>query len=112
MLAQTPCQKNTDYMPLTCVSALVISGSKDSSLRCLLYIRSAPVNPATFTSDTGAEWYGRLKRGSDATSHAGRIVGELCVSAQVANNKLFEQSSAEPVLSWRRNPGTTAFFPI
>src|SRR3977135_1633224 len=48
----------------------------------------------------------------DSTSHAGHIVNELCVSAQISSNDLFEQLAAEPLLAWPRNCGAAAFLPI
>jgi hypothetical protein len=57
------------------------------------------------------EHVARLKPGGDAASHAGYIVVELCGSAQVVNNKLFQQPAAKPFLSWWRNRGPSVFFP-
>jgi hypothetical protein len=53
----------------------------------------------------------RLKPRGDATSHAGYVVVEFCVSAQVARNEFFQQPAAEPFSIWRRDGGAAAFLP-
>lgn len=73
---------------------------------------AAEVHVALLMSTHQDECLPVLKRGGDVTSHTERIITELYGSAQVVNNKLFEQPSAEPFSIWWRNRRTAAFFPI
>src|ERR1700722_10716268 len=66
---------------------------------------------AACRDNAGLESGVRLKPSDDAASHAGYVVLELCVSAQVANDELFQQSTAETFLSRWRNRRPTVFFP-
>jgi hypothetical protein len=65
-------------------------------------IAAGPVRPRfeTVCVPRHARRFWNLKPGGDITSHAGYVVIELRVSAQVANDEIFEKPTAEPFLGW------------
>src|SRR6185312_1863379 len=53
-----------------------------------------------------------LKRGGNITAHAVDVVVQADMSAEISNNKLFDQAAAESFLRRPRYGRTATFFPI